>query len=667
VDAVSTHPEVDVIVPVLNGGSRFRDCMRALLDQQDVTFRVIVADNGSDDGSRQVAEAHGVVVVDEPRRSSYAARNAALALGTAPVIAFTDADCVPDPRWLRSGLDAMERAGWDLCAGAIRQVGSRTLAGRYDALTYVRQDINVKRMNFGATGNLFVRREVFEQVGVFDGTVQSGGDLEFGRRATAAGRRIGYCAEAVVSHPARDRIAPLLKKAWRLGGGHAQAGRSDPEVLRWGLSPRRLLPSPFVVRHAWRDPALIGVDLAVKWLTFAARVVMLLRTMRTSRPAAQTTVMVSAWWPTESTPHSHPFVVDHALALQRAVGEVRCWAIVPGLRQRTGRALPIAGDEGPTVVEKTPRVPFRLASTGIGRRVLAAAGWLSGRRRRRQIGRVVLQAFDYAGPYAVGVARGARCPLVYVEHWSAVSRDTLTAGQRASLRYVLGHAEVVLAAGAYLAEALERAGSLPAGSVVPIDNAVDPGVFAATPPVQKGHTVIAQVADFRPVKGHDLLVDAMVSLNGELERLGLRFVLVGDGTERQRIETRLASAGMGSCVEFTGKLSRRQVSDVVRQADWVLLTSESENRPCAVIESLAVGRPVAAPRVGGIPEIVGERDGLLFDRSVEGLSEALRRIGSGSVDALRSWDERAAAAVDRYGADAVARQYRQVLVEDRSA
>src|SRR5687768_10209357 len=116
---MSPH-RVDVIIPVLNGGPRFRDCVAAALAQTDVEVEVIVVDNGSTDDSVGVATALGATVLHEPVRSAYAARNRGVRASTAPFVAFTDADCIPAPDWLARGTNAL--LGHDLIAGAIEQL-----------------------------------------------------------------------------------------------------------------------------------------------------------------------------------------------------------------------------------------------------------------------------------------------------------------------------------------------------------------------------------------------------------------------------------------------------------------------------------------------------------------------------------------------------------------
>ena len=110
---------VDVIVPVRDGGERFRSCLRAIRAQTGVTTRIIVVDNGSTDGSLAVAEELADLVLVEPRPGSYAARNRGIGATTAEVVAFTDADCIPEPTWLSTALAVLD-GGADLCRGRHR-------------------------------------------------------------------------------------------------------------------------------------------------------------------------------------------------------------------------------------------------------------------------------------------------------------------------------------------------------------------------------------------------------------------------------------------------------------------------------------------------------------------------------------------------------------------
>lgn len=268
------RPDVDVVVPVLNGGPRFSQCLDALAAQRDVTARVLVVDNGSSDSTIAMAAASGAVVLHEPVRSAYAARNRGVEHATADVVAFTDADCIPDPFWLRRGLDRMAD-GFDLVGGAIRQTPGRTAAGRHDEVTYLDQQKQVGH-GFAATANLFVRAEVFRRAGLFSADLRSGGDFEFTRRCVALGFRLGYAEDAVVDHSSRQTVAGVLRKAWRISVGHGQLAAAErPRRLRTSLSPRTLRPNPDVLSLG--EPTVVAVEVLVKVTAYGGRLAGIMR------------------------------------------------------------------------------------------------------------------------------------------------------------------------------------------------------------------------------------------------------------------------------------------------------------------------------------------------------------------------------------------------------
>lgn len=263
---------VDVVIPVYNGARDLPALLDALRAQRDVQSRVWVVDNGSEDSSARIAGDAALPggVLFESVRSSYAARNTGISAGTAPYVAFTDSDCVPNDDWLARAVSCLELHGWDACAGQVRQLPGRTISGKYDAAVYLDQAGFVANMHFGATANLVVRREAFRSVGHFRGELASGGDLEFGRRLRNRGLTLGYCAGAVVMHHPREGFRANVRKSWRIGRGHAVLARSDRELRSWAVSPRRLLPDHAALRAvSWR-PHLVAVGSTLAAVEYSA-------------------------------------------------------------------------------------------------------------------------------------------------------------------------------------------------------------------------------------------------------------------------------------------------------------------------------------------------------------------------------------------------------------
>lgn len=370
-------------------------------------------------------------------------------------------------------------------------------------------------------------------------------------------------------------------------------------------------------------------------------------------------VMVSSWWPTVVQPLANPFVVDHARALQECDGDLQCCVVAPGWRgARSGVVRP---DKVGAVVSREPRIPALVASTNAGSRLLgmSVAAFERGRRQRPRA--VVLQSFSYAGPYAIALARSAGCPLIYVEHWSAVGLRELPRRQLAGLRRVLSASDRVLAVSRYLGATLEDIGGLPSRSVGVVENVVDVSLFRpAGKPAHSG-TVIAQIADFRPIKDHGLLVAALSKMgSAELDHLDLHFVLIGDGPLRDSVRRGLqTNPAIARRVRFTGSLPRHEVAREIAAADWTMLTSRVETSSCVARESLVVGRPVIAPRVGALPELVTHEDGLLYERNVAGLITAIRTATTQNDQ--RAWQRISTSASERFAPERLAASYGRVL------
>jgi glycosyltransferase involved in cell wall biosynthesis len=109
---------------------------------------------------------------------------------------------------------------------------------------------------------------------------------------------------------------------------------------------------------------------------------------------------------------------------------------------------------------------------------------------------------------------------------------------------------------------------------------------------------------------------------------GVTLAVAGDGPERGALESRTRELGLDGRVRFLGTLERDQVLRLFRAADASLLCSAWENFPHTIVESLAVGTPVIATAVGGVPEAVreGENGLLVPPADPEALAAAIGRF-----------------------------------------
>jgi GT2 family glycosyltransferase len=247
---------VSVIVPVRNGREDLLQLIEAL-ERQTLprdSFEVVIGDDGSTDGSTEgLATGDGWIRVEPgPPMNSYGARNRAARASRAPILAFCDADCRPEPEWLEQGLAALEST--DLAAGRICFVVSvpRTIWTLLDMDAAKDHEREVER-GVAETANLFLRRELYDRVGGFDDSIPEHGDFDFVERCVAAGAALSYAPDAIVWHPTRDRAKSFLRAVWiynRWYAAREARARRTPEALRL----RSLVPlvQPVRARRRWR-------------------------------------------------------------------------------------------------------------------------------------------------------------------------------------------------------------------------------------------------------------------------------------------------------------------------------------------------------------------------------------------------------------------------------
>lgn len=139
------------------------------------------------------------------------------------------------------------------------------------------------------------------------------------------------------------------------------------------------------------------------------------------------------------------------------------------------------------------------------------------------------------------------------------------------------------------------------------------------------HThVVGLVANFSPVKDHDLFVEIATILAHR--RADVHLLMVGDGPLKERVEGRIEKLHLGDRV--TGLATVSELPDLYRLMSVSLLCSKVEGFPNVVMESMAAGTPVVAPAVGGILELIddGVTGKLVPTRSPEDYVQAIEWV-----------------------------------------
>jgi glycosyltransferase involved in cell wall biosynthesis len=225
----------------------------------------------------------------------------------------------------------------------------------------------------------------------------------------------------------------------------------------------------------------------------------------------------------------------------------------------------------------------------------------------------VLHAQDIAAVLPCMVARSVRgAPLVVTYHTSHFLMRAASPFWRPVFRRFLQAADHNLAASAEIAQVAQ--GIAPGVSVEALTNGVDTNVFRRVPPILEppppGRRRLLVPRRLFAKNGVEHLVRALPAI---LEQVDVEAVIVGDGPERAALETLAREIGVAERTVFLGARPHADMPGVLSSADLAVFPSLLEATSVAALECMACEVPVAASRVGGLPEIVDASVGRLFE------------------------------------------------------
>lgn len=141
--------------------------------------------------------------------------------------------------------------------------------------------------------------------------------------------------------------------------------------------------------------------------------------------------------------------------------------------------------------------------------------------------------------------------------------------------------------------------------------------------VETSGATVLWVGRFAPVKDLPTLIDAFAMVLDEFPDAELW--LVGEGPLEKRVEKRCQKQGIRDQVKFWGFVPNGEVESYYRAADVFALSSKTENHPIALMEAMSCGRPVVAPGIGWIPEMISDgTDGIVIpSRNAQALRDAV--------------------------------------------
>jgi glycosyltransferase involved in cell wall biosynthesis len=238
----------------------------------------------------------------------------------------------------------------------------------------------------------------------------------------------------------------------------------------------------------------------------------------------------------------------------------------------------------------------------------------------------VIHCHTFAFALSGGVANLLkRTPLVVTVHESHFLRFAKRGYMRPFLRLPLVRAQMLLSTSKEIDGVTREL--LPEAKTLPIVNGIDTEMFKPGAPAlarPEGEFLIVCPRRLVEKNGVEFLVRALPLLDGRLEA---RVYIAGDGPLRSHVGGIARDLGVAGRVVFLGSVENTRMPSIFSSADLVVIPSLIEATSIAALEAMACERVIAASRVGGLPEIIDEKVGVLFESgSPEAIAEAILAV-----------------------------------------
>ena len=214
-------PGISVVVAAYNAAATIGDCVAALSNQSvpRTAYEIIVVDDGSTDGTGEIAERGGAIVLRQANRGTPVARNAGIAAAQGDLVLITDADCAPAPNWIHEMVAPLSDPGISGTKGVYR-THQRSLAARFVQVEYEDRYDHTARHKYvdfvdGYAGAY--RRQILVASGGYDPRFRYLEDQELSFRVAEAGHKMVFCPTAAVYHCHVDAWRAYARKKWNIG------------------------------------------------------------------------------------------------------------------------------------------------------------------------------------------------------------------------------------------------------------------------------------------------------------------------------------------------------------------------------------------------------------------------------------------------------------------
>ncbi len=249
-------PEVSVIIPIYNGEDDLKELINCLYNQTYPTNKVeyLLINNNSSDRTdillkEAVIEANEkgfplVYLTENKIQSSYAARNEGIRKSKYDIIAFTDADCRPNFDWLEKLMQGFTKEEIGILVGEIIALPGDNLLEKYAELkNTLSQKFTLENpfCPYGQTANLAIRKQCFQEIGLFRPYLTTGGDADIcWRILRETNWQIQFTPEAIIRHRHRQNIKELKSQWFRYGRSYSYLNQLYNLPLKRNLTSKEI-------------------------------------------------------------------------------------------------------------------------------------------------------------------------------------------------------------------------------------------------------------------------------------------------------------------------------------------------------------------------------------------------------------------------------------------
>ena len=190
--------KISIIIPAYNEEKYLEETLKCVLNQDYPDFEIIVVDNNSTDRTSEIAKSFGVKVFLEKNKGTGWAREKGRLEANGEVLAFLDADCLPNSDWLSRGVKYFEKKDVVALTGPYDYYDSENWYRIFFLLIqkYIYSFFNffLQKLNRGAViifGNCFIRASVLKDLGGIDTSITFyGDDTDIAKRVSKKGKVI---------------------------------------------------------------------------------------------------------------------------------------------------------------------------------------------------------------------------------------------------------------------------------------------------------------------------------------------------------------------------------------------------------------------------------------------------------------------------------------------